>query len=98
VVHGICFFTAFLSGAEIGLLLSVFLEPTTIMSVVCGIRAPMLLAQVAMLLNVGFPGNPGRRIGTRTFLPFLPLVGSLLGRLQFGLLVGAEALDCLQQS
>jgi hypothetical protein len=83
---------------DIGLLLSVFLKPTTITSVVHGASAPMLFAQVAMLLKADFLGNPGHRIGTRTFLPFLTIVGSLLGRFQFGLLVGADALDRLQQS
>jgi hypothetical protein len=80
LVSGITFFSTLLSGTEIGFLLSVFFEPTTITSVVCGIRAPMLLAQVAMLLKMDFLGNPGCRIGTRAFLPFLALVGRLLGR------------------
>ncbi len=80
LVHGITFLSAFLSGAEIGFLLFVLLKPTTITSVVRGIRAPMLLAQVAVLLKTDFLGNPGRRIGTRMFLPFLALVGRLLGR------------------
>jgi hypothetical protein len=34
----------------------------------------MPLAQVAILLKIIFIGNPGRRLGTRTFLPFLTLV------------------------
>ena len=70
----------------------------TITSVVHGIRAPMLLAQVAMLLEADFLGNPGHRIGTKAFLPFLALVGRLLRRFQFALLVGADAFDCFQQS
>jgi hypothetical protein len=53
----------------------------------------MLLAQVAMLLEADFLGNPGRRLGTRMFLPFLALVRSFLRKFQFGLLLGAEALD-----
>jgi hypothetical protein len=80
---------AFLSGTEIGFLLSVFLKPTTIKSVVCGIRTPMPLAQVAMLLKADFLGNPGRRLGTRKLLPYLALVGSLLTKFRFGFLVGA---------
>jgi hypothetical protein len=90
------FLTAFFSGAKFGLLLSVFLKPMTIMSVVHVIHAPMLLAQVAMLLKVDFLGNPGHRLGTRTFLPFLTLMGSLLGRFRFGILVGADALNHLK--
>ncbi len=58
----------------------------------------MLLAQVAVLLKMDFLRNPGSRIGARAFLPFLALVGRLLGRFWFILLVGADAFDCLQQS
>ncbi len=47
MVYRITFLTAFFSGAEIGFLLSVLLKPTTITSVVHGICALMLLAQVA---------------------------------------------------
>jgi hypothetical protein len=63
-----------------------------------GIHAPMLLAQVAMLLKAGFLGNPDRRIGTRAFLPFLALVRRLLGRFRFALLIGADMFDCFQLS
>jgi hypothetical protein len=65
-------------------------------SVVHGICAPMLLAQVAMLLKADFLGNPGCRIGTRVFFSFLALVGRLLGRFQFALLIGADAFNHLQ--
>ncbi len=78
--YGITFLTAFLSGAEIRFVLSVLLKPTTITSVVRGIRAPMLLAQVAILLKANFFGHPDRSLGTRAFLPFLALVRRLLGR------------------
>jgi hypothetical protein len=64
VVHEICFLTAFCSGAEIGLLLSVFLKPTTITSVVRVIHTPVLLAQVAMILKTDFLGNPDRKMTT----------------------------------
>ncbi len=61
-----------------------------------GIRAPMLLAQVAMLLEVDFLGNPGCRLHTRMFLPFLALGRSFLRKFLFGLLVGADALNPLK--
>ncbi len=70
----------------------------TLMCVVHGIRTPMLLAQVAMLLKVNLLGHPNSSLGTRAFLPFLALVRRLLGRFQFALLVGADAFNCLQQS
>jgi hypothetical protein len=98
VVFGITFLSTFLSSAEIQFLLSVLFKPMTITSVVCGTHAPMLLALVAVLLKADFLWNPGRRIGTRAFLPFLALVGRLLGRFQLALLVCADAFDCFQQS
>ncbi len=61
-----------------------------------GIRAPMPLAQVAMLLEADFLGSPGRRLVTRMFLFILALARSFLGRFQFGLLVGADVLYCLK--
>ncbi len=78
LVHGITFLSAFPSGAEIGFILSVLFEPMTITSVVCGMRTPMLLAQVVMLLKTDFLGNLDCRIGTRAFLPFLALAGKPL--------------------
>jgi hypothetical protein len=67
-----------------------------ITSVVHGIRTLMLFSQVAMLLKADFFGNPGGRLCTKAFLPFLALVRSFLGRFQCGLLMGADALDCLK--
>ena len=93
LLYGIDFLTAFLSGTKIGFLLSVFLIPTTIPGIVHGVHAPMPLAQVAKLLEMGFLGNPGHRLGTRRLLHFLPLVRSFLRRFQLGLLVCADALD-----
>jgi hypothetical protein len=98
MVYRITFLTAFLRGMEIRFLLTVLLKPTTITSVVRGIRASMLLAQVAMLLKANFLGHPDRSLGTRAFFPFLALVRRLLGRFQFALFVGADAFDCFQQS
>jgi hypothetical protein len=98
MIYGITFLTALLSGAEIGFLLSVFFKPTTLTCVVRGIRAPMLFAQVAMLLNANLLGHPNSSLGTTAFLPFLALVRRLLGRFQFALLVGADAFNCLQRS
>jgi hypothetical protein len=69
----ITYISAFLSGAEIGFLLSVLFKPVTIMSVVCGMCAPIFLTQVAMLLKADFLGKPGLKIGTRAFLPVLAL-------------------------
>ncbi len=51
LLRGIGFLSAFLGGAEIGFLRSVFLKTTTISSIVGRVSAPMLLAQVAMLLS-----------------------------------------------
>ncbi len=81
VVYGITFLSAFLSSAEIKLLLFILFKPTKITSVVRGICAPMLLAQVPLLLKADFLGNPNHGICTRALLPFLALVRRLPGRL-----------------
>ncbi len=96
MVYGITFLTALLSGAEIRFPLSVFFKPTTITCVMRGICAPMLLAQVAMLLKANLLGHSNSSLGTRVFLPFLALVRRLLGRFLFALLVGADTFNCLQ--
>jgi hypothetical protein len=51
VLRGIGFLSAFLGGAEIGFFRSVFLKTTAIASIVRRVCAPMLLAQVAMILG-----------------------------------------------
>ncbi len=51
LLRGIGFLSAFLGGTEIGFFCSVFLKTTTIASTVRHVRAPMLLAQVAMFLG-----------------------------------------------
>jgi hypothetical protein len=51
LLRGIGFLSAFLGGAEIGFFCSVFLKTTATASIVHHVRAPMLLAQVAMFLG-----------------------------------------------
>jgi hypothetical protein len=98
MIYGIVFLTAFLSSAEIGLLLSVLLKPTTPTCVVRGKRTPVLLAQVAMLLKANLLWHTDPSLGTRVFLPFLALMRRLLGLFQFALLVGTDAFNCLQRN
>jgi hypothetical protein len=97
LIYRIHFLTAFFSSTEIGFLLFIFLIPTTIPGIVRGVCAPILLAQVAMLLEMDFLGNPGHRLSTRTLLPFLALMRSYLGRFQLGFLVGTDAINCIKQ-
>jgi hypothetical protein len=97
-IYGITFLTAFLSGAEIGLLLSFFLKLMTLMCDVRGIHAPVLLSQVAMLLKANLLWHMIRSLGTRAFLPFLALVRRLLERFQFALFVGTDAFNRLQRN
>jgi hypothetical protein len=96
MIFGIVFLTAFLSGAEIGLLLSIFLKPTTLTCVVHGKH--VLLAQVSMLLKANLLWHTDCSLGTRAFLPFLALVRRLLGRFQVALLEGTDAFNCLQRN
>ncbi len=98
MIYRIVFLTAFLSGVEIGLLLSIFLKPTTLTCVVGGRHAPVLLAQVAMLLKANLLWHMDRSLGTRAFLPSLALVRRLLGRFGFALLVGTDTINCLQRN
>jgi hypothetical protein len=98
MIYRTTFLTAFLSGMEIRFLLSIFLKPTAGTCVVRGIRTPMLLAQVAMLLEANLLWHTDRGLGTRSFLTFLALVRRLLRRFQFALLVGTHAFNCLQRS
>ncbi len=98
MVYRITFLTALLSGAEIGFLLSMFFKPTTPTCVVHGIHAPMLLAQVIMLLKANLLGHTDRSLGTRAFLPLLALVRRLLRRFRFAFLVGADAFNHLQRN
>ncbi len=51
LLRGIGFLSTFLGGAEIGFFRSVFLKTMTIAGIVCRVRAPMLLAKVAMFLG-----------------------------------------------
>ncbi len=57
VLCGIGFLSAFLSGTDIGFFLFVFHILTTIFCAVHSIRAPMILADVAMLLKANFFGT-----------------------------------------
>ena len=75
VLHGIRFLSAFLGGAEIGFFSLVLLVPTAMLVFVCGMHAPMLLAEVAMLLCACFLGNLARILGTRPLASFLAPCG-----------------------
>jgi hypothetical protein len=65
LLYGIGFLSAFLSGTEIGFFCSVFLETTAIVSIVHGVRAPMLLAEVAVFLGTSFLWDSGTVVSTR---------------------------------
>ena len=56
---GIGFLSAFLSGAEIGFFQSVFLETMALTSIARHVRAPMLLAEVAVFLGTSFVQDCG---------------------------------------
>ncbi len=88
VLCGIGFLSAFLGGAEIRFFSSVFLVPTTILGIVHGICAPMLLVEVTMLLDMSFLGNLASMLGTRPLVSLLALVRSLLVGLCFGFFLG----------
>jgi hypothetical protein len=62
---GIGFLSIFFGGAEVGFFCSVFLVPTTILIIVLGICASILLSHFAVLLGESFLGNLACRLGTR---------------------------------
>jgi hypothetical protein len=57
----------------------------------------MFLAEVAMLLGASFLGDSGRRLGTRSLVSLLSLVGSFLGVLCIGSFFGTNTLNSLER-
>ncbi len=98
LLRGIGFLSPFLGGAEIGFLRSVFLEATTITSIVGRVRAPMLLAQVAMLLGAYHFWDSGT-LSTRSLRTLLLAVQRFLVARRVGLVgsfLPTYALDSLK--
>ncbi len=87
LLSGIGFLSCFLGSPEIGFYLSIFLILTTVLGFVRSMGAPMLLAQVAMLLEADFPEESGHISSTRSLVSCLPLDGSFLSRLCVGFLL-----------
>jgi hypothetical protein len=84
-------------GIEIGFFCSIFLVPTTILGIVHGGHAPMLLAEVAMLLGVSFLGNLAPILGIRPLVSFLILVRRLLVRLCIGSFLSTYMLNSVKR-
>ncbi len=78
LLNGIGFLSAFLSDAEIGFFCSVFLETTAIASIVRCVRAPMLLAKVAVFLGKSFIWDSGTVVSTRLLRTLLLAVRRFL--------------------
>ncbi len=78
LLRGIGFLSAFLSGAEIGFVHSVFLKTTAIVSIVRRVRTPMLLAQVAMFLGTYLFRDSSGTLSTRSLRTLLLAVQSFL--------------------
>jgi hypothetical protein len=71
LLYGIGVLSAFLSGTEIRFFRSVFLKTTAIASIVRRVRAPMLLAKVAVFLSTSFPQDSGIVVSTRSLRTLL---------------------------
>jgi len=84
LLRGIGILSAFLSGEEIGFFRSVYLETMAIASIVRCVRAPMLLAQVAMLLGTYLFRDSGT-LSTRSLCTLLLAVQSFLVARRVGL-------------
>jgi hypothetical protein len=99
LLRGIGFLSAFLSGAEIGFFRSVFLKTTAIASIVHPVRAPMLLAQVAMFLGTYLFRDSGT-FSTRLLRTLLLAVRKFLVARRvglFGSFLATYALDSLER-
>ncbi len=99
LLHGTGFLSAFLGGAEIGFLRSVFLKTTTIASIVGRVRAPMLLAQVLMLLSTYLFWD-SETLSTRSLRTLLLAVRRFLVARRVGLVgyfLPTYALDSLER-
>ena len=70
LLYGSGFLSAFLSGAEIGFFRFVFLETMAMASIVHRVRAPMLLAKVAVFLGTSFPRDSGTLSVPGRYVPF----------------------------
>ena len=100
LLYGIGFLSTFLSGAEIGFFRSVFHKMTAIVSIVCRIRAPMLLAKAAVFLCTSFLWDSGVIVSTRSLRTLLLAVQSFLVARSVGLIesfLATYALDCLER-
>ncbi len=92
---GTGFLSAFLGGAEIGVFRSVFLKTMAIASIVRRVRAPMLLAQVAMFLGTYLFQDSGT-LSTRSHRTLLLfLVARRVGLV--GYFLATYALDSLKR-
>jgi hypothetical protein len=99
LLRGIGILSAFLSGAEIGFVRSVFLETTAITSIVRRVHAPMFLAQVAMFLGTYLFRDSGT-LSTRSLCTLLLAVRSFLVARRVGLagsFLPTYALDSLER-
>jgi hypothetical protein len=99
LLPGIGFLSSFLSGTEIGFLRSVFLKTTTIASIVGRVCAPVLLAQVAMLLGT-YLFQDSETLSTRSLCTLLLAVQRFLVARRVGLVgsfLPTYALDSLKR-
>jgi hypothetical protein len=78
LLYRIGFLSAFLSGVEFGFFHSVFLETTAIASIVHRVRAPMLLAKVAVFLGTSFLQDSRTVVSTRSLRTLLLAVQRFL--------------------
>ena len=91
------FFSAFLSGVEIGFSHSVFLEPTSISSIAHCLRVPMLLAKVTVFLSKSFFQDFGCNFSTRLLHTLLLAVQSFLVRRSIGSFLATYMLNSLER-
>jgi hypothetical protein len=86
-----------LGGTKIRFFHSLFFVPMTILGILCGVHAPMLLAEVAILLGVSIFGNLARVLRIRPLVSFSALVRRLLVELCIGFFLCLYELNSLER-
>ena len=100
LLYGIGILSAFLSGGEIVFFRSIFLKTTAIARIVRRVRAPMLLAKVAVFLGTSFLRDSGTVVSTRSLRTLIIAVRRFLVARSDGLLgsfLATYTLGCLER-
>ncbi len=97
MLHGIGFLGTFFGCLIVGILLSAFFILRTILGIVCGVSAPVLLAQVTMIFLDSYLGNLDGNFSIRSLDSPAALVRSFLMGLFIESFLGTYTLNILER-